>query len=100
MALATTSIFSPVIFMSIWRAVIPRSVPATLKSISPKKSSIPWMSVRILTSSSSLIRPIAAPLTGLVMGTPASIRARVEPQTDPIEVEPLEDKTSETTRIT
>ena len=52
------------------------------------------------TSSPSLINPIAAPLTGLISGTPASIKAKVEPQTEPIEVEPLEESTSETTRIT
>ena len=56
--------------------------------------------MRIRTSSPSLIKPIAAPLTGLAMGTPASIKARVEPQTEPIEVEPLEERTSETTRNT
>ena len=31
--------------------------------------------------------------------TPASIRARVEPQIEPWEVEPLEERTSETTRM-
>jgi hypothetical protein len=36
--------------------------------------------------------------TGALIGTPASINARVEPQTDAIEVEPLEDSTSETRR--
>ena len=30
------------------------------------------------------------------MGTPASIRARVEPQMEAWEVEPLEDRTSDT----
>ena len=99
-ALAIISKGSPESFISICKAVIPSSVPATLKSISPKKSSMPWMSVRTRTSSPSLIRPIAAPLTGLVIGTPASINANVEPQTDPIEVEPLEERTSDTTRIT
>lgn len=38
------------------------------------------------------------PATGALIGTPASINARVEPQTDAIEVEPLEDKTSDTSR--
>ena len=33
------------------------------------------------------------------MGTPASIRASVEPQMDAWEVEPLEDRTSETQRM-
>ena len=36
---------TPVILMSIWRAVIPSSVPATLKSMSPRWSSTPAMSV-------------------------------------------------------
>ena len=39
------------------------------------------------------------PATGALMGTPASMRARVEPQMEPWEVEPLEDSTSETTRM-
>ena len=39
------------------------------------------------------------PATGRLMGTPASIRASVEPQMEPCEVEPLEDRTSETTRM-
>ena len=33
-------------------------------------------------------------------GTPASIKDSVEPQTEPMDVEPLEDRTSETTRNT
>ena len=45
------------------------------------------------------IRPIAIPATGLLIGTPASISAKQEPQVEPMEVEPLEDKTSDTTRI-
>ena len=39
---------SPWILISIWIAVIPFFVPATLKSMSPKKSSSPWMSVRTM----------------------------------------------------
>ena len=38
------------------------------------------------------------PATGALIGTPASISARVLPQTDAIEVEPLDDSTSETRR--
>ena len=38
---------TPVILMSIWSAVTPSRVPATLKSMSPRWSSAPWMSVRI-----------------------------------------------------
>ena len=42
---------------------------------------------------------MATPDTGALIGTPASINAKVEPQTEPMEVEPLEDKASDTTRI-
>ena len=41
---------------------------------------------------------MATPATGRLIGTPASIRARVLPQTEAWEVEPLEDMTSETRR--
>ena len=89
----------PATLMSICRAVTPSAVPATLKSISPKKSSTPWMSVRTWKfPCSSVIRPIATPETGRRMGTPASISAIVLPQTLPIEVLPLEPMASETTR--
>ena len=91
----------PVTLMSIWRAVIPSRVPVTLKSMSPKASSLPRMSVSTVNvPSDSDIRPIAAPATGAEIGTPASIRASVEPQVDAIEVEPLEVTHSETRRIT
>ena len=91
----------PLILMSIWMAVMPCAVPATLKSMSPRKSSRPWMSVSTATLpvfSTSLIRPMATPATGRLIGTPASISARVEPQTLACEVEPLEDMTSLTSR--
>ncbi len=39
------------------------------------------------------------PPTGSVIGTPASIRLRVAPQTEAIELEPLDSRMSETTRI-
>ena len=45
---------------------------------------------------SSLISPIAIPETGAEIGTPPSINASVEPQTDAIEEEPFDDKTSDT----
>ena len=48
--------------------------------------------------STSLMRPMATPATGRLIGTPASISARVLPQTEAWEVEPLEDMTSETRR--
>ena len=40
------------------------------------------------------------PATGERMGTPASIRAMLEPQTDAIELDPFDSVISETTRIT
>ena len=57
------------------------------------------MSERMTTSSPSLIRPMAMPETGALMGTPASMSARVEPQVEAIEEEPLDSMISETTRI-
>ena len=38
------------------------------------------------------------PATGALIGTPAAISESVEPQTDAIDVEPLEASTSETRR--
>ena len=79
---------------------MPSAVPATLKSMSPSASSTPWMSVRTAKRpSASVIRPIATPATGALIGTPASISARVLPQVLAIEVEPFDDRTSETTRM-
>ena len=89
----------PLTFISICMAVIPFSVPATLKSISPLKSSKPIMSDRIAVLPSSIISPMAIPATGAKIGTPASIKAKVEPQVLAIEVEPLPDMISETTLI-
>ena len=81
----------PWTLMSICRAVMPSRVPVTLKSMSPNESSLPRMSVRTANRpSGSLIRPIAAPATGALIGTPASISARVEPQVEAIEVEPFD----------
>ena len=39
------------------------------------------------------------PATCALIGTPASISARLPPQTDAIELEPLDSVISETTRI-
>ncbi len=39
---------------------------------------------------------MAKPATGARIGTPASIKDSVEPQVEAIEVEPLEESTSET----
>jgi len=52
------------------------------------------VSTATLPESTSLIRPIATPATGRLIGTPASISASVEPHTDACEVEPFEDMTS------
>ena len=91
----------PRTLMSICRAVTPSRVPVTLKSMSPIESSLPRMSVRTTNRpSGSLIRPIAAPATGALIGTPASISARVDPQVDAIDVEPLEVTHSDTSRMT
>ena len=72
----------PVTLISICNAVIPFLVPATLKSISPKWSSIPWISVNTvyLPELSSMISPIAIPATGALIGTPAAIRDIVPAQ--------------------
>ena len=88
----------PEIFVSSCRAVTIVFVPATLKSMSPKASSAPRMSVRVTNSPCSAMRPMAMPATGSLIGTPASMRARVEPQTLAIDVEPLDESTSLTTR--
>ena len=55
------------------------------------------MSTRTL--SPSLTRPIAIPATGALIGTPASISARLPPHTVAIEELPLDSSTSETTRM-
>ena len=91
----------PWTLMSICRAVMPSRVPVTLKSMSPNESSLPRMSVRTTNvPSGSLIRPIAAPATGALIGTPASMRASVEPQVEAIDVEPFEVTHSLTRRMT
>jgi len=100
-AFSTTLKLNPWSLVSTWIDVIPSVVPATLKSISPKKSSIPWISVSTASSdkSSDVINPIAIPAAGLLIGTPASNNANVEPQTDACDVEPFELKTSDTNLI-
>ena len=91
----------PFILVSTWIEVIPSSVPATLKSISPKKSSKPWISVKTSSSVKSfeVINPIAIPAAGLFIGTPASKSANVLPQTEACEVDPFELNTSDTNLI-
>ena len=98
-ALPMISRVNPVILISIWRAVIPSLVPATLKSMSPRESSSPRMSDRTATRSSSLMRPMATPATAALMGTPASIRAMDAPQIVAMEEEPLEERISDTMRM-
>ena len=48
----------------------------------------------------SEIKPIAIPVTGFFIGTPASISASVPAQTVAIEEEPFDSNMSDTTRIT
>ena len=93
------SLVIPWTLMSICKAVIPFAVPATLKSISPKWSSSPKMSVKTAKRLPSRIKPIATPATCAFTGTPASIIARQPPQTEAIEDEPLDSVISETTRM-
>src|SRR5512136_2705580 len=57
------------------------------------------MSVSTAKRLPSLIKPMAMPATGALIGTPASISESVEPQTEAIEVEPFDDITSLTMRI-
>ena len=86
--------------ISICVAVRPSFVPVVLKSISPKWSSSPRMSLSTayLSSPGFLIRPIAMPDTGFFMGTPASISASVPAQTVAIDDEPFDSKICETKR--
>ena len=53
----------------------------------------------MLGSSLSVINPVDIPATGLFIGTPASIKAKVLPQILACDVEPFEDNTSDTTLI-
>jgi hypothetical protein len=84
--------------MSIWTAVMPSTVPATLKSISPSASSRPWMSERTEYAPSLRMSPIAMPPTCFLSGTPASISESVLAHTEPIDDEPLLSNVSETSR--
>ncbi len=51
----------------------------------------------MLGSFSSVIKPVEIPATGFLIGTPASISARVEAHILPCDVEPFELKISDTT---
>src|SRR3954453_9010582 len=57
------------------------------------------MSVSRVNLSPSLTRPMLMPATGSLIGTPASIRASVPPQTDAMLDEPLDSRRSLTRRI-
>src|SRR5579863_4897629 len=57
------------------------------------------MSERIAVRVPSRIKPIAIPAACFGIGTPASIMAKDEPQTEAIDEEPLDSRISETTRI-
>ena len=83
----------------------PVGVPHNLKSMSPKWSSLPmisvsiwWRSIFLPAASNSVTSPMLIPATGALMGTPASRRARVPPQTEAMEVEPLDSIISEEIR--
>ena len=58
------------------------------------------MSVSTWKRSPSFTRPIATPATAPLIGTPASISARLVPHTLAIELEPFDSRISETTRMT
>ena len=90
-AFSNISKLKPSHLMSICVAVIPFKVPVVLKSISPKWSSSPKISLNTAYFSSPgfLINPIAIPLTGAFIGTPASIKANVPAHTVAIDDEPL-----------
>ena len=98
-AVSIISSVIPWILISIWRAVTPASVPATLKSISPRWSSSPKISVKTAKPLSSRTKPIATPATGALRGTPASINDKLAPQTLAIEEEPFDSVISETTLV-
>ncbi len=95
------SLFIPLILISICNEQIPFLVPPTLKSMSPKWSSIPWISVKIVYDFSSLevIRPIAIPATGALIGTPAAINDIQPAQIDAWLDDPFDSRISDTTRI-
>src|SRR6266496_6461719 len=60
---------------------------------------MPWISVSTRHLSSLVIKPIATPATGRLIGTPASISERLEPQTEAIDDDPFDESVSETSRI-
>ena len=87
----------PLILISIWMAVMPFIGAGNLE-VHIAEEVLEALDIgqhgRPCRCASSLIRPMATPATGALMGTPASISARVLPQTLACEVEPLEESTS------
>ena len=81
--------------------MIPSVVPVTLKSMSPKKSSRPWISVRSTKSSSvsPVTRPQLIPATIFLIGTPAAMSDIHDAQVEAIDVEPFDSKVSDTVLI-
>ena len=81
--------------------MIPLCVPVTLKSISPKKSSRPWISVS--TRKSSSVSPVTSPheipATIALIGTPAAISDIHDAHVEAIDVEPFDSNVSDTARI-
>ena len=67
--------------------------------MSPRWSSSPRISDKTAYSLPSLIKPIAIPATGFLIGTPASMRAKDVPQTVAMDDEPFDSVISETTLI-
>ena len=57
------------------------------------------MSVITANPWSSLTKPIAIPATAALRGIPASMRAKLEPQTLAMELEPFDSVISDTTRM-
>ena len=89
----------PAILMSICSEVMPSAVPATLKSMSPRWSSSPRMSLSTAKRSPSRISPMAMPAVGAFSGTPASIKASDAPHTVAMDEEPFDSVISDTIRI-
>ena len=98
---STTSHVRPRSFRSTWNPVMPFSVPATLKSMSPQWSSAPRMSVTstLRLSSAVVNSPTDTPATGALIGMPASIIANDPTQMEAMDEEPLEPMISDTIRM-
>ena len=89
----------PSIFKSSWIAVTPSRVPAILKSISPRWSSKPSISLNTAFLVPSVIKPIAMPATCPFKGAPAHINDIEPPQTEAMDEEPFDSIISETILI-